>query len=80
MADALSVISRPVAVEDFIDPANVNTVFQQLPYNVLGIGSALITPLVVAANDAAAAAAGVPQYGIYICNGGAFNYLRSNQV
>jgi hypothetical protein len=80
MADAISLTSHPVCVEDFIDPASPNTVAQQVTYNVLGIGAVLVTPLVIAASDAAAATAGVIVGQLYVYTGGAYNILKIRET
>ena len=75
MADSVQVQYRPYCVEDFYPVA---ATFAQVPYPVLGIGFVPLTPLVGAVNDAAAATAGVPVGGVYVCQPtGSFNYLRT---
>ena len=77
MASAITLTARNIVVEDFLPGS---TTFAQNTENVLGLGAVLVTPLVVAANDAAAAAASVPLGGVYVCNGGSFNYLRTRMT
>lgn len=75
MASAITLTSRNICVEDFLPGT---TTFAQTTETVLGLGSGItVTPLVVAASDAAAAAASVPVGAVYINNGGSFNYLRT---
>jgi len=73
-ASAISLTSRNIVVEDFL-PGTAT--FAQNTETVLGLGAVLVTPLVLAASDAAAAAAGCVVGCVYINNGGSFNYLRT---
>ena len=80
MADSVQGIYRTIMVEDFLANGSVgSTTFAQTTGYVLGIGQVTLTPLVGAASDVAAAAAGVPVGGIYVCQPASpgFNYLRT---
>lgn len=72
MADAVTVEARPLYVEDFSQAA----VFAQTTATVLGLGAGTtVTPFVAAADDTAAASAGVPVGAVYVNNGSSFSYL-----
>lgn len=78
MASAITLTARNIVVEDFLPGV---ATFSQNTETVLGLGAGiLVTPLVVAANDAAAAAASVPVGAVYISSGGSFNYLRTRMT
>lgn len=74
MSDSITLTPRNLVVEDFL-PGVAS--FAQNTETILGLGAVLVTPLVVAASDAAASAAGVPVGAVYVNNGGSFNYLRT---
>jgi hypothetical protein len=74
VASSVTETYRGICVEDFM----TTTTFAQTTGTVLGLGPGItLTPLVVAASDAAAASAGVPVGAQYIRSGGAFNYLAT---
>jgi hypothetical protein len=63
MSDSVTVTFRPIYLEDL----GTNTTLATTTTTVLGAGPGItVTPIVVAANDAGAAAAGVPLYGVYL--------------
>lgn len=76
MPDSVTLTFRGITTQDFA----TNSSFAQITQTVLGVGPVLVTPLVLAASDAAATTAGVPLGGVYINNGGAFNYLKTRMT
>lgn len=80
MADSLQVQYGPICVEDFLINGSTGlTAFAQTTFPVLGLGDGTtVTPLVAAVSDGAAATAGVPVGGVYVCQPvSSFNYLRT---
>ncbi len=73
MADAVTVVPRQLVAEDF----STNATFSQVTMTIMGLGPTTVTPIVSAASDAAAAAAGVPVGALYLNTGGSFNYLAT---
>ncbi len=74
MPDAITIQPRPLYVEDLSQAAS----FAQTTATILGLGpGVVVTPFVLAASDAAAAAAGVPVGGCYLNSGGSFTYLAT---
>lgn len=73
---AVSLQFRGIYVQDFATSAS----FAQVSDTVLGLGSVSLTPLVLAASDAAANSAGVPVGGVYVNNGGSFAYIRTRMT
>lgn len=73
MPDAVTVQFRGITVEDFLSSATTAQVAQ----TVLGVGSVNMTPLVLAAGDAAAGVAGVLVGELYINSAVTPNRLRT---
>lgn len=75
MADSVSLIYRGIGLEDLLTsatPAPVNV-------PVLNVGPSIpVTPIVAAASDAAATAAGLAVGTLYMNNGGAVFFLQAN--
>lgn len=75
--DAVVLLMRPLYAQDFATA----TSFATTTDTILNVGAGItVTPMVLAANDTAAAAAGVPVGGIYVNNGGAFIYLKTRMT
>ncbi len=72
MPDSVTVTYRLLATEDFLTSPTVAQVTQ----TVLGVGDVLVTPLVLAAGDAAAAVAGVNVGEVYMDSSVSPNRLR----
>ena len=63
MADSLTASYRPIFLEDL----GTSTTLATVTATVMGVGQNVpVTPIVAAASDAAAAAAGVPIGGVYL--------------
>lgn len=75
MADSVSITFRGIALEDFL----TSNTTAQVEQTVMGVGQVLVTPIVAAASDTDAAAAGVPVSGVYLYTGATPNYLKSRQ-
>ena len=76
MPDSVTVVYRLLANEDFMTSATPD----QVTATVLGVGDVLVTPFVLAAGDAAAAAAGVAQWQVYMDSSVTPNRLRVRAV
>ena len=76
MPDSVTVVYRLLANEDFLTSATP----AQVTATVLGVGDVLVTPFVLAAGDAAAAAAGVLVGQCYFDSSVTPNVLRCRLV
>jgi hypothetical protein len=74
MADSVTEQYRPIYLEDL----GTSATLAQTTDTVMGVGPGVpVTPIVAAASDVAAAAAGVPVGGIYLFNATVPNYLKA---